>query len=194
MNELKRILDFILSLIEARQGEPVERVVKEKKVAPPIQGKTTLTVTGAYPKYTNMKLHRGVDFGCVKGKKLTSIVKAKVTGVYKGYYKGPKASYVKVRIGGVDIYWKHCKPSVDVGDLIDPGDVLGTCDNSGPWAGYHLHFECRRDNKHIEPLTILNKYQPGLKYKILQGEWNGWELIEIFEKYNKKGLKIIEGK
>lgn len=35
----------------------------------------------------------------------------------------------------------HVTPTVDVGERVKPGDVLGYLDNSGQWTGWHLHLE-----------------------------------------------------
>ncbi len=45
---------------------------------------------------------------------------------------------VKVR------YWHLKSINVQKGQVVDCGDILGTCDNTGVSAGDHLHFEVKR--------------------------------------------------
>lgn len=167
-------------------GKPVSPVASQPK---------TLTITGAYPRYTSGKRHSGIDFGCQAKDFLCAVASGVVTYTRRGVRGKPGASTVSIKpdvMPDTIITYKHCKPLVQKGDRMRIGDVIGQADLTGNTTGYHLHFEVKRDGKIVEPLTVLNDLQPRLKYRIMSGKWHE-PVKNVFEKYNPAGLKVIRG-
>ena len=190
---LKWLLKLVESFIEKEAAQPEGR--DPAPAYSPVKGRNLLTITGAYPKYTDLSKHSGLDFACKKGADIVFIAPGKVISVKVGKRGKPGSSYVKVKIkGGKQHIYKHCKPIVKKGDHVEAGQTGGTADLSGRTTGYHLHFECKKpDGKRFDPILELARFQPGLRYKFQAGRFSGGRSIrDIYEKYNPAGLKIIE--
>ncbi len=171
-----------------------KKVANIKTVYP--VGKKPLIVTGAWPKYTDGSKHVGVDFACKYGDPFKAICDGEVVWIKTGKKGKPGASTVKIKPDNDNIfmYHKHGKPIVKKGDRVKQDMTISHADDSGRSTGPHIHFEVRDfEGKDINPLLILFKYQPRLVYRIMQGKWNK-KVRAVFEKYNKPGLEIIEGK
>lgn len=191
MNWLDLVKKHILPLLQ--------RLLKKKPPLPPpihspVQGAETLTVTGAYPKYTSLKPHKGIDFACKKGDPLIAICDGIVSRVRQGRRGSSPASYVVIDTPTESVIYRHCgKSPLSFGDDVKAGDLVGFADLTGRTTGYHLHFEVQdKKGNHVEPLTVLKRYQPNIKYRLLRGRWNGFTLHDIFSKYNPDGLVIIK--
>jgi len=78
-------------------------------------------------------------------------------------YADPLGGYGKVIVvrhaSGLTSHYGHCDSlAVSIGQLVKPGDVLGTVGSTGLSTGPHLHFEIRKNGKPQDP----EKYLPGL--------------------------------
>ena len=196
---MSEIIDIILRLIKSFL--PALKVLKKEPidlpvVAPVVRWKdkpSTIMVTGTWPKYTNLKRHNGIDFAARKADRVYSICQGVVSEVVVSVYGKSPASYVAIDTGSEVIFYRHCGAAlVGFGDDVKRGEVLGYIDNSGKWAGYHLHFEVQRGGKPIEPIQVLFKHQPKLIYTMQKGRWNGKTILDMFKKYNPEGLEIVQ--
>ena len=64
---------------------------------------------------------------------------------------------------GWGVFSRYCHMSeftVDTGDLVQPGDLLGLIGNTGRSTGPHLHFEILIDGTPVNPQTWLNRTFP----------------------------------
>jgi murein DD-endopeptidase MepM/ murein hydrolase activator NlpD len=98
--------------------------------------------------------------------------------------------------GGVFHRYAHMrdKPTVNIGDTINAGDILGVIGNTGNSTGEHVHYQIQsgdgseEGSTFLNPLTYFKYHQPtGTATGALQGEipfegitgehnaWNAWE-------------------
>lgn len=124
----------------------------------------------------------GVDFGHVprypggyhKGIDMHAPVGADVLAAESGtviYADDTEGDYgLKVEIdhgGGVVTRYGHLDSIlVDVGDVVDAGELIGSCGNTGNSIGPHLHFEVERDGELQDPMEWI---EPKPKY--FSGAW-----------------------
>lgn len=89
--------------------------------------------------------HHGLDL-VSSAKYVVAIARGVV--VFNGYESGGAGYYVKVRHSKslVSVYMHLAsRPGLDVGDVLNPGDIVGRQGGSGDADGrIHLHFELRR--------------------------------------------------
>ena len=114
--------------------------------------------------------HKAVDIGRTH---LTETVIAHSDGRVVFCQKGHKnnksatgnASYGNcVRIDHGDgystLYAHLASVAVSLGQRVKKGDTLGTMGNTGRSFGMHLHFEVRKDNRHVDPTAYLDADLP----------------------------------
>ena len=101
--------------------------------------------------------HHGVDLAAPQGAPIRVIAAGQVV------YADPLGGYGKVVVvkhaAGLTSHYGHCQSiGVSIGQVVKPGDILGTVGSTGLSTGPHLHFEIRQDGKPQNP----EKYLPGL--------------------------------
>lgn len=101
--------------------------------------------------------HHGVDLAAPKGAPIRVIAGGQVV------YADPLGGYGKVVVvkhsSGLTSHYGHCDSlRVSIGQVLRPGDIVGTVGSTGLSTGPHLHFEIRKDGKPQDP----EKYLPGL--------------------------------
>ena len=98
----------------------------------------------------DVRFHAGVDIGAKTGTPVYAAGKGKVSfaGVAGGY-----GNLVMVDHGnGLQTRYAHLsKIEVKVGEVLEPGVLLGEVGSTGRSTGPHLHFEVRRDGKAVSP-------------------------------------------
>jgi len=73
------------------------------------------------------------------------------------------------------------KPTVNVGDTINPGQLLGVIGTTGKSTGEHVHYQINppghgnEDGTYVNPLTYFKYHQPAASTGAVQGEipWEG---------------------
>lgn len=118
-----------------------------------------------------IETHNGIDFVSYYSKKVIAVDEGIVTSTITNSYNMDKSNVrgnlVKVKNSkGYTLYYQHLESvSVNVGDTIKIGDVLGIEGNTGRvWSanggtGIHLHFEVRDpDNIAINPADLYDIY------------------------------------
>ncbi|HOK08463.1 MAG TPA: peptidoglycan DD-metalloendopeptidase family protein [Candidatus Hydrogenedens sp.] len=103
-----------------------------------------------------IKHHDGLDISAPYGTQVISAGKGVVT------FAGRDGDYGNVVIidhgEGIKTVYAHLsKISVDVGQKIEKGQVIGAVGSSGRSTGPHLHFEVRVGNAPTNPLKYLNR-------------------------------------
>lgn len=100
--------------------------------------------------------HTGLDFAAPAGTPVVSIATGKVTATeYDGSY-GNKT--VVALENGTEVWYCHLTAfSVNPGDRVDSGQVIGTVGSTGNSTGPHLHLEIRPGaGDAVDPFTALN--------------------------------------
>lgn len=98
--------------------------------------------------------HRGVDIANKPDAAITAIAAGIVTTVKKDPGYGLMVD-VNHGNGYVTRYAHLMEANVKVGDRVTKGGTIGIVGSSGRSTGTHLHFEVRRDGKHLNPQEYL---------------------------------------
>ena len=118
----------------------------------PVSGTTITSGYGnrTHPILKTKKFHRGLDIRVGMGTPL----KASFTGVVT--YASAKGGYGNLieleRSDGIRVRYAHLdKISVNKGDAVKEGEVIGATGNTGLSTGPHLHFEILIDGEPVDP-------------------------------------------
>lgn len=100
--------------------------------------------------------HKGLDLAIPSGTELHSITGGKV--LFSGW-DDKLGNYVKVHsYDGSDIIYGHLKDcSVDTGDFIVQGQLLGHIGSTGRSTGAHLHLQISKDGQLVDPTSYAQK-------------------------------------
>lgn len=108
-----------------------------------------------HPVLNTTRAHRGVDYGSPHGSPIYATADGTIS--YAGV-KGAYGNMVKVRHGqNVDTLYAHMSKISDktkVGRKVSQGDVIGYVGRTGRVTGTHLHYEFRKNGKHVDPLAV----------------------------------------
>jgi murein DD-endopeptidase MepM/ murein hydrolase activator NlpD len=104
--------------------------------------------------------HTGIDFPvCAPNLNIYAPAAGQVVVAEELYVKG-KAIVIDHGWGVFSIYAHLLEFNVNVGDMVQPGDLIGLIGNTGRSAGPHLHFEIDILGNPINPLTWLEQEFP----------------------------------
>jgi len=140
---------------------------------PQVGGSTQLgTISTPYGGSTRYeKFHPGVDIANKIGTPINAFAGGKVTEVDTGFKQGDKGFGNRVIVqdaqGNKHFYSHLYKSYVKVGDIVNPGSLLGqmgatgqTYSLSGTGTGSHLDYRVSDAwNKYMNPMAFLNKYK-----------------------------------
>jgi len=108
-----------------------------------------------HPVLHKIRAHRGVDYGAPHG----SPIYATADGVVK--FSGNKSAYGKTvtlqhgdNISTLYAHMSRISDKSKVGKRVKQGDVIGYVGRTGRVTGTHLHYEFRKNKKHVDPLKI----------------------------------------
>jgi murein DD-endopeptidase MepM/ murein hydrolase activator NlpD len=101
-----------------------------------------------------MEFHKGIDLGCRIGTKVHAARSGKV--IFSGYEDGYGNLVVVEHEFGYKSYYGHLsKILVKNGDTVNTGSLLALSGNTGRSTGPHLHFEIRKNDRAINPMSFL---------------------------------------
>lgn len=139
---------------EKSQYEIDVEYLKEKyKFIVPLKG----TITSKYGKREATEVvsanHQGIDIGADEG---TAIYAAMEGTVSVASEEGEYGKHIDITNGDVLTRYAHCsKLLVKEGQKVKQGDKIAEVGSTGNSTGPHLHFEIRRENRTINPESIL---------------------------------------
>jgi murein DD-endopeptidase MepM/ murein hydrolase activator NlpD len=104
--------------------------------------------------------HTGMDFAvCAPNLNIYAPAAGEVILAKELTVRG-KAILIDHGWGIISGYWHLSEFNVDVGDVVQPGDLLGLIGNTGRSAGPHLHFEILINGTPVNPQTWLDQTFP----------------------------------
>ena len=108
------------------------------------------------------KQHNGIDicrWGGTSGANIVAVKDGTVEVAYHSGYNGGFGLYVVINHGnGVKTYYAHMSNvSVNVGDYVTQGKVIGQAGNTGYSFGAHLHFGVMVNGSWQNPMNYLTK-------------------------------------
>lgn len=98
--------------------------------------------------------HAGIDIGAAYG---ADIVAVDSGVVIKRDYNSIRGNYVVIdHRNGMQSWYQHMSGvAVQEGDIIERGNLVGKCGDSGIATGPHLHFEIHVDGEQVDPLMYF---------------------------------------
>jgi murein DD-endopeptidase MepM/ murein hydrolase activator NlpD len=122
------------------------------ELAWPLRGR----ITGPFGPRGKRSLHCGIDIGGQMGDEVAAAASGTVVQA------GTKRKYGKTVViehgdGLTTLYAHMSKLLVRVGDQIERGDPIAAVGRSGNARGAHLHFEVRRHDQPVDPISYLDK-------------------------------------
>lgn len=156
--ELKRLSDNLTSIIS--KSTKNSGVIVGSGFILPVQGARISSLYGyrIHPIFKTKIFHTGIDYAVPYGTPIKASNAGKV--IYSGWYGG----YGKVVIidhgsctgkPTTTLYAHMSKQSVNVGDNVTRGQVIGYVGSTGYSTGPHVHFEVRINGKHQDPNNFL---------------------------------------
>ena len=149
---------FAEELLEQIEELNLYRIAAEKlPIYNPIQASNRFTSGFGYrkdPVNKKKAMHNGADFAAPKG----TLIYATGDGVVT--HAGWKGGYgllvtIKHAFGFQTRYAHNSRIYVKVGNRVSRGDKISGMGSTGRSTGTHLHYEVRRNNKPLNPLTYI---------------------------------------
>lgn len=102
--------------------------------------------------------HKGIDCKGVKGDKIYASLGGKVDLVEQKFFFMGDVMVIDSGLGVHTIYAHMSKQQAKVGDIVQPGDIIGEVGMSGRVTGPHLHWQVKYQSMNINPSSfkILN--------------------------------------
>lgn len=102
--------------------------------------------------------HDGIDLACATGDPIYAVQGGTVSrstfmaGGYGNYV------YIEHENGMRTVYAHLTQRMTDVGDVVNAGQQIGTCGNTGRSFGSHLHFEVQLNGTRVDPYPYISIY------------------------------------
>ena len=103
-----------------------------------------------------LHFHTGIDIGGERGDSIIATADGIVLYVDYTHEIYGKLVMIKHKYGFVTYYGHLDTIEVSIGQEVKRGDQIGTMGDSGFSQGVHLHYEIRRDEIPLDPMTFLN--------------------------------------
>ena len=112
---------------------------------------TDLTIEG--------KFHTGLDFAGGEGLQIFAPAAGKVIFAAPLTVRG-NATIIDHGLGVYSGFWHQSQILVNVGDMVEQGQVIGLVGGTGRVTGAHLHWEVWVNGIQVDPLDWLNQVYP----------------------------------
>lgn len=111
------------------------------------------------------QLHAGIDLAAAEGTPYKAIHAGKVTAA--GHNGGYGYAITIEQSDGTEIIYAHSRRLlVQVGDMVQAGQVIAEVGNSGYSYGPHLHIEIHVNGEPTDPIPLLRAHGVDVKLKI----------------------------
>lgn len=144
-------LEVLEQLLADRQLNEAEyiagRPVLQGYISSPF-GRRTDPMTG------RLSVHKGVDFAAKSGSDVVAVAAGVVTssGRRSGYGNAVEISHAD---GYVTLYAHNQRNLVQVGDLVQRGQVIAKVGSTGRSTGSHVHFEVSQNGRVVNPTSYI---------------------------------------
>lgn len=119
----------------------------------PVEGVITSNFGERTPTEIVSANHYGTDIGATEGTEIKSIMDGTVTLVSS---VGDYGKHIKIENGEISVLYAHCSElNVEEGQEIKMGDLIAKIGSTGKATGPHLHIEIKRQDRYINPETVL---------------------------------------
>lgn len=116
-----------------------------------------------HPVYRDFRAHRGVDYAAGYGAPVVAVASGTVIAAS---YAGGAGNRVVIRHAtGYESGYFHLSRfalGLRVGDKVAQGDTIGFVGNTGTVTGTHLHYELKKNGRHVNPVTEHRNMPPGV--------------------------------
>lgn len=108
------------------------------------------------PFHGRASMHKGVDFAARTGSEIKAVAAGVVTwsGRRGGYGWTVEVSHAD---GYTTLYAHNSRNLVEVGDLVQRGQVIALVGSTGRSTGSHLHFEVKKNGQQVNPQAYLSR-------------------------------------
>lgn len=143
-----------------KENKTIENVVKNEKKPKTKENSLGLvkplencSITTKFGKNNGIE-HTGIDLKAEIGSPIVASTSGTV--IFSGN-KGSYGNFIILDNGnGVETYYAHCsKLLVNIGDIVNKGDVIAEVGMSGQAQESHLHFEVHLNKKIVNPQNYL---------------------------------------
>ena len=142
------------ALITYLNGHAVSEEIIDSRVITPAIAREVHVVITSYVGPRWGRTHNGIDLAVNVGTPVKSSTAGTV--IQSGWNGGYGISvYVDCGDGMVIRYGHLSETSVEVGQTVAQGDLLGLSGNTGNSTGPHLHFEMRVNDEVVDPLEYV---------------------------------------
>lgn len=140
---------------EVQIDEDVAYIKNNISFINPISGRISSTFGWRTPTKASVpKYHTGLDIAAVTGTKIKSATDGTVVLASS---EGDYGKHLEIEIGELLIIYAHCNNIyLSNGDTVKQGQEIAEVGSTGNSTGPHLHFEIRRNGKHIDPQLIID--------------------------------------
>ena len=109
------------------------------------------------PGEARARRHEGVDFAAPQGTSVFAV--AEGTVLRTGRQPTGWGNFVELRHpnGMTTLYAHLSRIDVRSGDTLMAGERLGLVGSTGRSTGPHLHFEVKRDGRHVDPTRVMDR-------------------------------------
>lgn len=126
---------------------------------------------------SGVSIHTGIDIATGNGTAVFAVADGKVTKIFNtatdntfkdldSYVSsdgsGGYGNYVEIQhSGNLKTFYAHLGTvtnTLRVGSTVKKGDQIGTIGTTGKSSGYHLHFELKSKDKHIDPFILYGGF------------------------------------
>lgn len=100
--------------------------------------------------------HNGIDIPAERG----AVILAAADGtVSETGYNASEGNFLRIDHGnGLETFYAHCRDfTVQTGDAVAAGEMVGAVGSTGMSTGPHLHFEVRQDGEAQDPLGYFSE-------------------------------------
>lgn len=155
------VVTAMLPLVQAASAcERLESEESPLETRRPVLGDEARLAAGfglrTHPILAIQRMHTGVDWAAPLG---TSVIAAGRGRVSSAGREGEYGNRIIIDHGGQwqTFYSQLDRFSVQEGDCVDVGTVIGAVGTTGLSTGPHLHFEVRRNGQPLDPMVVSTK-------------------------------------